>query len=118
MVQRGEDAGLAFEPYDAFGVGGASLRQDLDRDVAIEPAPIGSWMSNTPTRRPVRLDTALFCTSLRSKPAVCEHRGMPETSPLTTAPSFALKSASGETRTLDALLERARVLLIFHRGTW
>ena len=43
---------------------------------------------------------------------------MPETSPLTAAPPFALRSASGETRTLDALLERARVLLIFHRGTW
>lgn len=43
---------------------------------------------------------------------------MPDTSPLTTAPSFALRGVSGETRTLDALLEHARLLLIFHRGTW
>jgi hypothetical protein len=43
---------------------------------------------------------------------------MPETSPLTIAPAFALQSAKGETRTLDALLARSRVLLVFHRGTW
>jgi peroxiredoxin len=34
------------------------------------------------------------------------------------APRFDLPNASGETRSLDALLEHARVLLIFHRGTW
>ena len=43
---------------------------------------------------------------------------MPETSPLTIAPPFALKNARGETRTLDAFLAQSSVLLIFHRGTW
>ena len=43
---------------------------------------------------------------------------MPETSPLEIAPPFTLQSAKGDTRTLDALLERGRILLVFHRGTW
>jgi peroxiredoxin len=43
---------------------------------------------------------------------------MAETSPLTIAPPFALQNAKGETRTLDALLDRGRLLLVFHRGTW
>jgi peroxiredoxin len=34
------------------------------------------------------------------------------------APLFDLPAASGGTRTLSALLERSRVLLVFHRGTW
>jgi hypothetical protein len=72
----------------------------------------------TPRRRPVRLDTALFCTSLQLMPAVCEHCAMPETSPLTIAPAFTLQSAKGDIVTLDALLERGRILLVFHRGTW
>ena len=43
---------------------------------------------------------------------------MPETSPLTIAPPFALRSARGEMRTLETLIAQSRVLLIFHRGTW
>ena len=43
---------------------------------------------------------------------------MPERSPLTIAPAFTLQSAKGDTRTLEALLERGRILLVFHRGTW
>jgi peroxiredoxin len=34
------------------------------------------------------------------------------------APLFDLPNAHGERRTLSELLQRARVLLIFHRGTW
>jgi hypothetical protein len=34
------------------------------------------------------------------------------------APLFDLPDAHGETRSLHTLLERVRVLLIFHRGTW
>jgi peroxiredoxin len=34
------------------------------------------------------------------------------------APLFDLPNAHGESRSLTALLEHARVLLIFHRGTW
>jgi peroxiredoxin len=34
------------------------------------------------------------------------------------AAPFDLPTAHGETRSLAALLERGRVLLVFHRGTW
>jgi peroxiredoxin len=43
---------------------------------------------------------------------------MSETSALTVAPRFALPNQLGETRTLDSYLEKGRLLLIFHRGTW
>jgi peroxiredoxin len=43
---------------------------------------------------------------------------MSESSPLTQAPPFTLPTHKGETRSLDALLARGRVLLAFHRGTW
>jgi peroxiredoxin len=36
----------------------------------------------------------------------------------TLAPLFELPTAKGELRSLAALLERSRVLLVFHRGTW
>ena len=34
------------------------------------------------------------------------------------APLFELPTSDGTVRTLAALLERGRVLLVFHRGTW
>ncbi len=34
------------------------------------------------------------------------------------APMFELPTADGASRTLTALLEQGRVLLVFHRGTW
>ena len=37
MVQRREGLGFALESRDALGISGEQLRQDLDRDVAIEP---------------------------------------------------------------------------------
>ena len=36
MVERGQDAGFALEPCETVRIGGERLRQDLDRDVAIE----------------------------------------------------------------------------------
>src|SRR5262249_7902675 len=36
MVQRSEDTCFALEPRGALGIGGAGLRQDLDRDIATE----------------------------------------------------------------------------------
>ena len=43
---------------------------------------------------------------------------MPTRSTLTVAPPFELPTQKGELRSLDAYLERGRVLLAFHRGTW
>jgi hypothetical protein len=34
------------------------------------------------------------------------------------APMFELPTSDGAIRTLNGLLERDRVLLVFHRGTW
>jgi peroxiredoxin len=36
----------------------------------------------------------------------------------TVAPMFELPTSDGAVRTLSGLLERGRVLLVFHRGTW
>jgi hypothetical protein len=36
----------------------------------------------------------------------------------TVAPLFELPAAGGGIRALTTLLERGRVLLVFHRGTW
>jgi peroxiredoxin len=43
---------------------------------------------------------------------------MSSTSPLTVAPPFTLRTQKGETRTLESFLQKGRVLLVFHRGTW
>jgi hypothetical protein len=43
---------------------------------------------------------------------------MPQSSPLKVAPPFELPTPLGQTRTLDSFLERNRLLLAFHRGTW
>jgi peroxiredoxin len=43
---------------------------------------------------------------------------MSQPSPLTVAPPFTLPNQRGEIRTLDSFLEKGRLLLIFHRGTW
>lgn len=43
---------------------------------------------------------------------------MAQSSPLTLAQPFSLPNQNGETRTLDSFLEKGRLLLIFHRGTW
>ena len=43
---------------------------------------------------------------------------MPQSSPLKVAPAFELPTPLGKIRTLDAFLEKARLLLVFHRGTW
>lgn len=37
---------------------------------------------------------------------------------LSTAPDFRLPTQKGEIRSLSEYLERSRVLLVFHRGTW
>jgi len=37
---------------------------------------------------------------------------------LTTAPTFTLPNQHGELRSLSGYLEKARLLLAFHRGTW
>jgi peroxiredoxin len=39
-------------------------------------------------------------------------------SPLTVAPAFTLPDQKGRERTLAGFLERGRLLLTFHRGTW
>ena len=36
MVERGEHLRFALEPGESFGVAGEGVRQDLDRDVAIQ----------------------------------------------------------------------------------
>jgi len=41
-----------------------------------------------------------------------------KTSPLVEAPRFELPTQKGQTVSLDSLLEKGRVLLAFHRGTW
>ena len=43
---------------------------------------------------------------------------MPQPSPLKVAPPFELPTPLGQTRTLDSFLEKGRLLLVFHRGTW
>jgi len=43
---------------------------------------------------------------------------MPQSSPLKVAPPFELPTHLGEIRTLDSFLEKSRLLLVFHRGTW
>ena len=43
---------------------------------------------------------------------------MAKPSPLASAPPFELPTQKGEPRTLASFLERGRVLLAFHRGTW
>ena len=43
---------------------------------------------------------------------------MPHSSPLKVAPAFELPTPVGEARTLQSLLEKGRLLLVFHRGTW
>ena len=43
---------------------------------------------------------------------------MSHPSPLKIAPPFELPTYLGEIRTLDSFLERSRLLLVFHRGTW
>ena len=43
---------------------------------------------------------------------------MPQSSPLKVAPPFELPTPLGEIRTLDSFLEKGRLLLVFHRGTW
>ena len=43
---------------------------------------------------------------------------MPQSSPLTVAPPFELPTPLGEVRTLESFLEKGRLLLMFHRGTW
>jgi peroxiredoxin len=43
---------------------------------------------------------------------------MSHPSPLTTAPPFELPTQKGEPRSLAAFLDKGRVLLAFHRGTW
>jgi peroxiredoxin len=43
---------------------------------------------------------------------------MSTTSPLTLAPDFELPTSGGETRSLESLLGKGSLLLVFHRGTW
>lgn len=43
---------------------------------------------------------------------------MSRQSPLTTAPPFELPTQKGDVRSLAGFLEKGRVLLAFHRGTW
>jgi hypothetical protein len=43
---------------------------------------------------------------------------MPQSSPLKVAPPFELSTPLGQVRTLDSFLEKSRLLLVFHRGTW
>ena len=43
---------------------------------------------------------------------------MSRPSPLTTAPPFELPTQKGDVRSLAGFLEKGRVLLAFHRGTW
>jgi peroxiredoxin len=43
---------------------------------------------------------------------------MSQPSPLTVAPPFELPTHLGEIRALDSLLQKRRLLLAFHRGTW
>ena len=43
---------------------------------------------------------------------------MPQSSLLTLAPPFELATPLGEMRTLNSFLEKGRLLLVFHRGTW
>ena len=43
---------------------------------------------------------------------------MSRTSPLTYAPRFELPTQKGQLVSLDGLLEKGRLLLAFHRGTW
>lgn len=43
---------------------------------------------------------------------------MSHPSPLTTAPPFELPTQKGDVRSLADFLEKGRVLLAFHRGTW
>lgn len=43
---------------------------------------------------------------------------MSHPSPLTTAPPFELPTQKGDVRSLAGFLEKGRVLLAFHRGTW
>ena len=42
MVERGDGAGLAFEPRARIGIGGDLGRQDFDRDRAVEPRIAGA----------------------------------------------------------------------------
>jgi peroxiredoxin len=37
---------------------------------------------------------------------------------LTVAPPFELPNQKGDRQSLASVLERGRVLLVFHRGTW
>jgi peroxiredoxin len=43
---------------------------------------------------------------------------MSDTSPLRTAPPFELPTQKGDLRSLAQFLQKGRVLLAFHRGTW
>ena len=43
---------------------------------------------------------------------------MPQSSLLKVAPAFELPTPLGVVRTLESLLEKGRLLLVFHRGTW
>ena len=43
---------------------------------------------------------------------------MPHSSPLKVAPAFELPTPLGVVRTLESLLKKGRLLLVFHRGTW
>jgi peroxiredoxin len=43
---------------------------------------------------------------------------MAQSSLLRVAPAFELPTPLGEVRTLESLLEKGRLLLVFHRGTW
>ena len=43
---------------------------------------------------------------------------MPQASLLKVAPAFELPTPLGVVRTLESLLEKGRLLLVFHRGTW
>jgi hypothetical protein len=43
---------------------------------------------------------------------------MSQSSSLKVAPPFELLTPFGEVRTLESLLEKGRLLLVFHRGTW
>ena len=52
---------------------------------------------------------------LSSKPAGPE---MPQSSLLKLAPPFELATPLGQMRTLNWFLEKGRLLLVFHRGTW